>query len=662
MLTEVPGASLSPPFANNSASSSLRVQSCSTLHDKRPKSRPTAAAAAPGSAPLSAPATRGGAELLRLRDENERLRERVAELEARVAELEAEVTDLGAARARLLKLEESIRKHLGEFCGRPDEVTTVGQILTTVKEKLRRLQNSRAHQAGAATAARDEREALLSAVDERLGPTWAADLDQLAAALGGCEAPPLRAAAVMLSEMRARAAQLDAALAAAVASAADERAVTAEQRAQVEKLLAERTELCSRISEARAWAADPDWGDENGLTSPSATASTPSPSTLPLISTMEWTTRFNNGRRRVYTDQLVLALTGIIRQFRLRGNRVAQLCHAVLRMFTGLSDEKLGELAPMPCPTSIKSYVRMRGSLAARWIGNAVINLWGLGVICDAGPGDRNHKFPWRVFLPWEVRDGGRCLNSVPKELWGAGAAQLTPTMDVATILADVALADHIKLTVKDFLGESGPSASGKTLCSVQFTSADACHVCKEVHRKPYTVALTKTYGERQAIIIYAPCADDGKGQLVYKQARRQTDAELMSAWAEDDDIRERAAKKAKVEAAAPGTTPFTDALLKVVAAETWAEKVEAATDALDVGNGKPVGTSAHYRAVMSLPLSDGRPGQPRAVVRVEYTKAAGFKLHTHYASSGKTFEVKPSGAAGMERPEAVTEFDFRAA
>ena len=89
---------------------------------------------------------------------------------------------------------------------------------------------------------------------------------------------------------------------------------------------------------------------------------------------------------------------------------------------------------------------------------------------------------------------------------------------------------------------------------------------------------------------------------------------------------------------------------------------MEAATDALDVGNGKPVGTSAHYRAVMSLPLSDGRPGQPRAVVRVEYTKAAGFKLHTYYAGSGKTFEVKPSGAAGKERPGAVKEFDFRAA
>jgi hypothetical protein len=229
--------------------------------------------------------------------------------------------------------------------------------------------------------------------------------------------------------------------------------------------------------------------------------------------------------------------------------------------------------------------------------------------------------------------------------------------MDVAAVLADVASAEHIKLTVKDFLGESGPSASGKTLCSVQFTSADACHVCKDVHTKPYTVALTKTYGEK--VIIYAPCVD-GKGQLVYKQARRQTDSELMSLWAEDDDIRERAAKKVKVEA--PGTTPFTDALLKVIAAETWAEKVEAATDALDVGNGKPVGTSAHYRGAMSPPLSDGRPGQPRAVVRVEYTKAAGFKLHTYYAGSGKTFEVKPSGAAGKERPDAVTEFDFRAA
>jgi hypothetical protein len=178
------------------------------------------------------------------------------------------------------------------------------------------------------------------------------------------------------------------------------------------------------------------------------------------------------------------------------------------------------------------------------------------------------------------------------------------------------------------------------------------------VHAKPFTVALTKTYGERQAAIIYAPCVD-GRGQLVYKQARRQTDAELMGVWAKDDDVEERAAKKVKVEA--PGTTPFTDALQKVIAAETWTEKVEAATDALDVANGKPAGTSAHYRGAMSLPLSDGRPGQPRAVVRVEYTKAAGFKLHTYYASSGKTFEVKPSGAAGKEKPE-VTEFDFRAA
>jgi hypothetical protein len=132
-----------------------------------------------------------------------------------------------------------------------------------------------------------------------------------------------------------------------------------------------------------------------------------------------------------------------------------------------------------------------------------------------------------------------------------------------------------------------------------------------------------------------------------------------MSVWAEDEDVLQRAAKK--VKAVAPGETPFTDALHKVIAAETWTEKVEAATDALDVANGKPAGTSAHYRGAMSLPLSDGRPGQPRAVVRVEYTKAGGFKLYTHYASSGKIFEVKPSGAAGKERPDAVKEFDFRA-
>ena len=27
-------------------------------------------------------------------------------------------------------------------------------------------------------------------------------------------------------------------------------------------------------------------------------------------------------------------------------------------------------------------------------------------------------RVTWRVFLPWEVRDGGRCLNAVPTELW----------------------------------------------------------------------------------------------------------------------------------------------------------------------------------------------------------------------------------------------------
>ena len=27
-------------------------------------------------------------------------------------------------------------------------------------------------------------------------------------------------------------------------------------------------------------------------------------------------------------------------------------------------------------------------------------------------------RVTWRVFMPWEERDGGRCLNAVPAELW----------------------------------------------------------------------------------------------------------------------------------------------------------------------------------------------------------------------------------------------------
>jgi hypothetical protein len=103
----------------------------------------------------------------------------------------------------------------------------------------------------------------------------------------------------------------------------------------------------------------------------------------------------------------------------------------------------------------------------------------------------------------------------------------------------------------------------------------------------------------------------------------------------------------------------FKDALLRIIASGTWAEKLEAATDALDVANGKAAGTSAHYRATMSEPTRDGRPGQPRAVVRIEYTLAGGFKLYTSYANSGKTFDVTPTGSAGKTRPDGVPEFCF---
>lgn len=67
---------------------------------------------------------------------------------------------------------------------------------------------------------------------------------------------------------------------------------------------------------------------------------------------------------------------------------------------------------------------------------------------------------------------------------------------------------------------------------------------------------------------------------------------------------------------------------------------------------------SAHYRGTMSLPTSDGRPGQPREVVRIVYTSAEGFRLFTYYASSGKTFDVKPAGVAGKARPVGVEEFE----
>ena len=263
-------------------------------------------------------------------------------------------------------------------------------------------------------------------------------------------------------------------------------------------------------------------------------------------------------------------------------------------------------------------------------------------------------RVTWRVFMPWEERDGGRCLNAVPNELWAASGE--STTIDVAAVLAEVERADHLKLGVSAFIGEFGPSKSGKTLCGFEFTSKDACFICRKVHggAEPYRVALVKS-GER--ILIYAPCSNgaDAWRYPVFKEAERArgpTNAELLSTWAADEGA-------GAASGAAASQIMFKDALLRIVASVTWAEKLEAATDALDVANGKAAGTSAHYRATMSEPTRNGRPGQPRVVVRIEYTLAGGFKLYTFYANSGKTFNVKPTGSAGETRLDGVPEFCF---
>lgn len=138
------------------------------------------------------------------------------------------------------------------------------------------------------------------------------------------------------------------------------------------------------------------------------------------------------------------------------------------------------------------------------------------------------------------------------------------------------------------------------------------------------------------------------------ERARGPTNAEQVSLWAAD----ERAGAASGVAAS---QISFKDALLRIVASETWTQKLEAATDALDVANGKVAGVSAHYGATMSEPTRDGRPGQPRGVVRIQYTVADGFKLYTFYANSGNTFEVKPTGSARETRPlrNAATRFGW---
>jgi hypothetical protein len=134
---------------------------------------------------------------------------------------------------------------------------------------------------------------------------------------------------------------------------------------------------------------------------------------------------------------------------------------------------------------------------------------------------------------------------------------------------------------------------------------------------------------------------------------RRLTDNELESIWRDDAN----APPDVSAEPAS-GTAhgSFSEALTRIVAAETWEEKVAAATDAIDVGNGQSVGTSAHYRGEVAPP---GRSGtaQPRFVTRVAYTVANGLQIFNHYPQSGKTFPAGPTGPASKVRPAGVTEF-----
>jgi hypothetical protein len=119
-------------------------------------------------------------------------------------------------------------------------------------------------------------------------------------------------------------------------------------------------------------------------------------------------------------------------------------------------------------------------------------------------------RVTWRVFMPWEERDGGRCLNAVPAELWATPG--VSTTMDVKGILAEVECAGHLKLSVSAFTGEFGPSKSGKALCGFEFASTNACFICGEVHHdgaQRYRVALVSS-GRR--FLIYAPCSNGADG------------------------------------------------------------------------------------------------------------------------------------------------------
>jgi hypothetical protein len=276
----------------------------------------------------------------------------------------------------------------------------------------------------------------------------------------------------------------------------------------------------------------------------------------------------------------------------------------------------------------------------------------------------------FRVFMPWGKsiqRDndagesGGRCLNSIPAELWNRpfGGDKTSDHLNVAKVLTDVEKAEHIKMRPKSVMREFGPSATGDTLCGVEFTSDDPCTEpgCGAVHESCYRVAIVRYkihHGTETKTLLYSPCST--KGRAVYKQLpssrRKVTDTDLDSLWHE-----EPAAKK-PLGANVTTRSSFAESLARIVSAATWEEKLAAATDSIDVGTGKNLGTSAHYRGNVTPPARDGSV-QPRVVTRISYTVEDGLRIFYFYERTNKTLSTGPTGVAGKERPSGMDAFAF---
>jgi hypothetical protein len=66
-------------------------------------------------------------------------------------------------------------------------------------------------------------------------------------------------------------------------------------------------------------------------------------------------------------------------------------------------------------------------------------------------------------------------------------------------------------LSVSAFVGEFGPSKTGKTICGFEFTSKDPCYICGEVHDGAalrYRVALVSS-GCARCALYSAACRVD---------------------------------------------------------------------------------------------------------------------------------------------------------